>query len=150
MRPWHLNPWLVAAGIGSALASLLHLAVIAGGPDWYRRLGAGEPMARAAARGAVFPALMAIGIAAVLAVWATYAFAGAGMLRRLPLMRVALIAITAVLFGRGLAVLAPDMWRPDLSDAFKLWSSLIVLGLAACFALGTWRAWPALSAKDSD
>ena len=142
------NPWLVAAGAGSALAALAHLAVIAGGPEWYRWFGAGEPMAQAAARGAVFPAAATAGIAAVLAVWAAYAFAAAGLLPRLPLMRLALAAITLVLLGRGLAILAPDAWRPDLTYSFKLWSSLIVLALAACFALGTWQAWPTLSAKD--
>ena len=36
------NPWLVAGGILSALAALLHLAVIVGGPVWYRFFGAGE------------------------------------------------------------------------------------------------------------
>ena len=142
----NINVWLLAVGIGSALAALLHLAVILGGADWYRWLGAGEPMARAAARGALFPALITVAIASVCAVWALYAFAGAGLLRRLPLMRLVLVLISLGLLGRGLAILAPEAWRPDLTYTFKLWSSLAVLALAACFALGTWQAWPSLSA----
>ena len=47
------NPWLVTGGILSALAALLHLAVIAGGPDWYRFVGAGEEMARMAEQGSI-------------------------------------------------------------------------------------------------
>jgi hypothetical protein len=39
------NFWLVGGGILSAIAALLHAAVIAGGPDWYRFFGAGEEMA---------------------------------------------------------------------------------------------------------
>lgn len=139
------NPWLVAAGILSAGAAILHIAIIAGGPDWYRFFGAGERMARMAEQGSFRPTLIAVGIAAILAVWAAYAFAGAGLIRRLPLMRTALVAITAIYLLRGL-VLAPLLaFRPDKVDAFTLWSSLIVLAYGLAYALGTWRAWPALS-----
>ena len=139
------NPWLIAGAAGCGVAALAHLAVIAGGPDWYRWFGAGEPMARAAERGNLIPAIAAVGIAAALALSSSYALAGAGLIGRLPLMRLALVVISAILLGRGLAVLVPGAWRPDLTFAFKLWSSLIVLALGACYALGTWQAWPALS-----
>ena len=75
--------WLVVGGVLSAIAGLTHLAIIAGGPDWYRFFGAGEGMARAAARGELRPAIFAIGIAAILFVWAAYAFSGAGLIPRL-------------------------------------------------------------------
>lgn len=141
------NPWLIAAGMLSAAAALLHLAIIAGGPDWYRFFGAGEGMARMAERGLIRPALITLGIAAVLAIWAAYAFAGAGLIRRLPLMRTALVAITSIYLLRGL-VLAPLLaFRPEIVDSFALWSSLIVLVYGLAFAIGTWRAWPALSAR---
>ena len=79
---------------------------IAGGPDWYRFLGAGERHG-AAGRGGLDPrpTLIALGIAAVLAIWSAYALAGAGLIPRLPLMRTALVAITAVYLLRGLVLL---------------------------------------------
>ena len=147
MRTTH-NPWLIAGGCLSALAALLHLAVIAGGPDWYRFFGAGEGLARAAERGEMTPHLMAAAIAALLAVWAAYAFAGAGAIRRLPLMRTALVLISAIYLLRGMFVLSPALFaRPDLSSAFMLWSSLIVLVYGMTYAIGTWRAWPELSGR---
>lgn len=73
--------WLIAGGVLSALAAALHLAVIVGGPDLYRFFGAGEALARAAERGSVVPALVTFGIAALLAVRAACAFAGAGLAR---------------------------------------------------------------------
>ena len=140
------NPWLVAGGALSGAAAMLHLAIIAGGPDWYRFFGAGEGMARMAERGMLKPTLIAVAIAAILAIWAAYAFAGAGLIRRLPLMRTALVAISAVYLLRGL-VLAPMLaFRPERVDAFVVWSSLIVLAYGIVYAAGTWRAWPALSA----
>jgi hypothetical protein len=141
------NPWLVAAGLLSASAALLHLATIVGGGDWYRFFGAGEAMARADERGSWVPATLTVGIAAILALWSAYAFAGAGLIRRLPLMRTALVLISAIYLVRGLLVLDPVRFAgPDLSPAFMLWSSLIVLGFGLTYAVGTWRAWPSLSA----
>jgi len=141
--------WLLLAGWLSMLAAMLHLACILGGPSWYRALGAGEEFAVAAARGAWFPALATAGIAAVLAVWAAYAFSAAGALPRLPLLRSVLILIVIALSARGLAIAVPDLWRPDLSYQFKLWSSVAVLVLAACFAIGILQAWPVLSHKET-
>lgn len=37
---------LVIAGSMSFISSLLHIAIILGGPDWYRFFGAGEQMAK--------------------------------------------------------------------------------------------------------
>jgi hypothetical protein len=140
------NPWLVAGGMLSAVAVILHLAVIAGGPDWYRFVGAGEEMAQMAERGLLRPALITVAIATVLAIWSGYAFAGAGLLPRLPLMRTALVAITAVYLLRGLALVPLALLRPALVDSFALWSSLIVLVYGIVHAVGTYRAWPALAA----
>ena len=137
------NMWLVAGGVLSAAASLIHLATIAGGPDWYRFFGAGEEMAQAAERGSLMPPLVTLGIAAVLAVWALYAFSGAGLIRRLPLLRTALVAITAVYLLRALALLPLLALKPRLVDTFAVVSSLIVLGYGLTYAIGTWKAWRA-------
>ena len=135
--------WLIAGGALSALASALHLGCIAGGPAWYRFLGAGERVVRAAERGwgAVPVTLL---IAGVLAAWSAYALSGAGVLPRLPLLRAALVAITAVYLARGLVVVPMLAFRPGMVTAFWWWSSAIVLVYGVVHAVGTWRAWPAL------
>lgn len=138
------NPWLIAGGCLSLLASLLHLACIAGGPAWYRFFGAGEAMASAAERGEIYPAIVTFAIAVVLAIWAAYAFAGAGIIRRFPLMRTALVAITAIYLLRG-AVLFPALTISGMGGAFNIWSSAIVLVYGLVHLIGTLRAWPSLS-----
>ena len=142
------NPWLIVGGCLSLAASLLHIGCIIGGPDWYRFFGAGEAMAQAAERGEAYPALVTFAIAIILAIWAAYAFAGAGLIRRLPLMRTALVAITAIYLLRG-AALIPAVTVPEMSSPFNIWSSVIVLGYGFAYAIGTWRAWPSLSPKGS-
>lgn len=147
MKPVPRNPWLVVGGCLSLAAALLHVAVIVGGPDWYRFFGAGEAMAGAAEQGRWMPHLVTICIATLLTVWALYAFAGAGLIRRLPLMRTALVVITLIYLARGLLII-PIMIKVSPAEApFDYWSSLIVLVYGIVHAVGTWRAWPHLSRR---
>ena len=138
-------PWLVAGGCLSALGGLLHLAVIAGGPAWYRFFGAGEAMARMAERGQLYPAILTVGIAAALFLSSAYAFSGAGLIPRLPLLRTGLCAIAALYLLRGLAVLPLLLIRPDMAGPFAWWSSAIVLLFGLCYAIGIWTAWAQLA-----
>ena len=135
---------LLFGGLLTGAASLLHLAIIAGGPDWYRFFGAGERMARLAARGSTYPAAVTAGIAAVLGVWALYALSGAGVIRRLPLLRPALVLIAAAYLARGLlgvpAVLLVE--HPYASElrarmTFMVVSSVVCVGLGLCYAAGS-------------
>jgi hypothetical protein len=139
------NPWLVAGGCLSALGGMLHLAIIAGGPAWYRLFGAGEGLAQMAERGDYYPALLAVAIAAMLFLWSAYAFSGAGLIPRLPLLRTGLCVISAIYLLRGLAILPLLVTRPDLAGAFAWWSSAIVLLFGTAYAIGTWTAWAELA-----
>lgn len=138
------EPFLVLAGWLSLLAAALHLAVIVGGPDWYRFFGAGEGMARMAERGMIQPTLITLGIAAVLAIWAAYAFSGAGLIGKLPLLRTGLVVITLIYLARGLLVVPAALMQREI-NAFGWWSSLIVLIYGLAYLIGTWRAWPRLA-----
>jgi len=140
------RPWLLVGGWLSVAAALLHIGLIVGGPDWYRFFGAGEDMARAAERGSWIPPLVTAAIAFILAVWAAYAFAGAGIIRRLPLMRTALVAISAIYLARGLALI-PLVAQAGTIAPFDLWSSAIVLVYGLVYAVGTWSAWRGLSQR---
>ena len=140
------HPYLLLGALFSAIAALLHLACIAFGAPWYRFFGAGEGMARLAEAGSPKPAVITVGIAAVLAAWSLYALSGAGVIGRLPLARWVLCAITAVYLLRGLAGLALAVFAPgERSVAFWWWSSAICLAIGAVYLMGTRQAWPRLS-----
>lgn len=70
-----------------------------------------------------------------------YAFSGAGVLPRLPLLRTGLVVITAIYLLRATLFIPLHLWRPQHSDAFAIWSSLIVLAYGAAYGVGTLRAW---------
>ena len=140
--------WLRWGALLTGAASLLHLAIIFGGPDWYRFFGAGERMARLSARGSHYPTAVTAGIAFVLGLWALYGLSGAGVIRRLPLLRLALVLIAGVYFARGAlgipAVLfAGGPYADELKGrmTFMVVSSLISLLLGFCYALGAARVW---------
>ena len=123
------NPALIIGGLLSVAAALLHIGCIIGGPDWYRFFGAGEAMATLAEQGSMTPTLLTLGIACILAIWAAYAFSGAGLLPRLPLLRTGLVVISAVYLLRGLVLIPALVINGANVMPFILWSLLIVLVL---------------------
>lgn len=137
---------LVFGGVLTAAASLLHVGIILGGPDWYRFFGAGERMAWLAARGSPYPALITAGIAIVLGIWALYAFSGAGVIRRLPFVRAALVAIAAVYLARGILGIpmvlmmdGPYANQLRAKMTFMVVTSVVCICLGLCYAFGVAR-----------
>lgn len=141
----HVNLVLIVAAGLSATAALLHVAIIFGGAPWYRFFGAGERMATAAAAGSAYPTIVTLAIATVLAVWAAYALAGAGVLAPLPGTRLALAGITAVYWLRGLAIVPLLLLARARTTPFLVWSSLICLVYGVVHLAGVMQVWDALS-----
>ena len=138
------NPFLIAGGTMSALAALLHLGCIVFGAPWYRFLGAGERMAQMDLAGHWYPTVATLAITAILLVWSLYAFSGAGVIRKLPLTRVALCAITAVYLLRGVAFAPLLPHFPDNSTTFWIVSSGICLVMAVVHLIGLRQVWSRL------
>lgn len=136
--------FLLAAAAADLLAALLHFGCIAFGASGYRALGAGEHMAQLAAQGDPRPARMAAGIGVVLLVWALYALSGAGVVRRLPLIRLVLALIAAVLLARGLGFVALMPYFPGNGLAFWIVTSLVCVVLGLLHAIGLRLRWSAL------
>lgn len=132
-------PLLIGAGL-SLTASLLHLCIIAGGPSWYRLFGAGERLSSAAEAGYLYPTVITVCIALVLAVWSAYALSGAGVIQHLPLQRPALCAITAVYLLRGIG--GPFLLAgTGHSRRFIMISSAICLVFGLVYLLGLIQMW---------
>lgn len=149
---------LLGAGFTMLAGAIVHVAIIFGGPDWYRFFGAPEQLAQMAANGRWYPVIACLAIATLLLVWAAYAFAGAGVIRPLPLTRTALCLIAAVLIVRGVVFIPVAVWRPDLLgticncrgvDAFIVVTSALCLGTGLAYAFGARHAWSSLAALGS-
>ncbi|KXI28215.1 hypothetical protein [Paraglaciecola hydrolytica] len=134
----------------SFIAALLHVAIVIGGPAWYRFFGAGEGMAQLAKSGSMQPIIITLGIAVILFVFGLYALSGAGVIVKLPLLKLGLVFITAIYLLRGIAglVLPFVSKHPAISQnstTFWLVSSVICCVFGLFYFLGTKNSWEGLS-----
>ena len=97
------RPILIAGGVISALISILHV-ILAVKPDLYRYVSPdqGSALAQIAGQGSSLIIIATVVLALIFAIWAIYAFSGAGLIVRLPLLRGALIAIGVIYILRAL------------------------------------------------
>lgn len=138
------NRLLAIAGVLSSIASLLHIAIIIGGPDWYRFFGAGEGMAQLAENGSTYPMTVTAIIAIILALWALYAFSGAGVIGQLPYLKPILTIISVIFIMRGVLGIPMVMYLDhpyaiELKErmTFMIISSAISLGLGLFYLIGS-------------
>lgn len=132
------------AGSCSVVGALLHLVCIAGGADWYRFMGAGERIAKQVEAGEWMPALITLLISSLLLVWALFAFSGAGLIRKLPMLRTALVLISSVYLVRGIAGFFLPLWVDDpmvQQNSLTFWwvSSTVCCIFGGFYAVGTKR-----------
>lgn len=139
-----MNYYLISAGSLSAVAALLHLGCIYFGAPWYRFFGAGEQMAVMAEKGLLQPTIITLVIFSVLSVWSLYAFSAAGVIVRLPLVRLALIAITSVYLLRGVVGFYFVAHPIGRSPEFWIWSSGICLFIGLLHLVGLKQQWSSL------
>ncbi len=145
------NQWLKLGGILSFAVALLHIVIIFVGASAYRYFGAGEDMATAAESGSAFPALLTLVLAAIFAIWGFYGLSGAGIIRRLPLLKIALILIGAVYTLRGVAVFQ-QLFQIATSSAEvaprEIVFSLVSLMIGLAYLIGTLTNWRSFGASN--
>jgi hypothetical protein len=138
------NNTLIIAAICSGVAALMHLGCIIFGADWYRFLGAGEAMANMAEAGHIYPTIVTLCIVLILAIWSLYALSGAGLIMRLPFLRLGLSLIALIYLIRGFAFVILIPIFPDNSTLFWVISSSTCLVFGLLYALGTKQVWAQL------
>lgn len=141
--------YLLLVALAALVGAVLHLAILAGGPDWYAAFGAPRGLVELARGGSLRPAISCIVIAAGLFLLAAYALSGAGRIRRLPLLRTVLALIASVLILRGLSFIPLILWNPAVLaricdcqhvDFFIVSTSLLCLAMGIGLALGAINA----------
>ena len=144
------NQWLKLGGILSFAVALLHVVIIFVGAPAYRYFGAGEDMATATESGAVFPAVLTLFLAVIFAVWGFYGLSGAGIIRRLPLLKIALILIGAIYTLRGLAIFQQLFQIVTSAEVAprEIVFSLVSLIIGLAYLIGTVKSWRSLGASN--
>lgn len=135
----------IAAGALSAAVAALHLAIIIVGAPGYRYFGAGERMASMAEQGSWLPAIMTLGIVAVFAIFALYAWSAAGLSLRLPRPAAMLVIIGAAYTLRGLLLVPELVWlsRVGIEPRMAVFSAVSLL-IGICYLAATVLGWQSL------
>ena len=147
------NTSLIIAGILCVISALMHLATIIGGPDFYRFMGAGEGMAQMAEDGLAYPAIVTSIIALILFTWSAYAFSGAGVIKRLPLLKICLVLISSILMLRAvfgfifmfISIEHPYLVELQARPVFMITTSSICFIFSVFFITGTYKQWQLIS-----
>lgn len=143
--PQFANRYLFWSGVAAAIGAAVHLAIPVGGPSWYEFFGAPQQLVNLARIGAPYALVSCLVIATVLVFFAAYAFSGAGLIRRLPFLRTALVLIATLLILRGLLFVPLAVWLPHTLagicdcrgvDTFLVVTSVICLALGLGYAVG--------------
>lgn len=133
------KPWFVGAGVVLMLLGLAHVGAIFGGHEWFAFIGAPDGVVAMARAGKRYPTLVALFIALVCLLWASYAFSGAGLVRRLPLLRTGLFLIAAGMIVRAIgfiAVLAVSPQALDFICGCNGIDTMVLVTSAICLAIG--------------
>jgi len=143
------NNLLKLGGVLSFAVALLHLVIIFIGGPAYRYFGAGEEMAQLTESGSLRPALITLGITVVFILFGLYAFSGAKLIRRLPLLNIALPIISVIYTLRGMAVVPEIIYKinaPDAVPARMIIFSAAALSIGLLYLSGTIKNWKNLRA----
>ena len=141
----HLNVCLFLAGVLS-LGVALFQAVISFVPEWSAALGAGDALASN-------PSLLLIlglAVTVLFAIAGLYGLSGAGLIRRLPLLRLGLLVIGAVYTVRGISfiflfLMALGLLPSPGPAGLSAWlSSLVALVIGLLFLVGLLTGWKVL------
>lgn len=136
--------FLLAAGI-ALFGALIHSAAPLVGPDWYAFLRSPAWVVESARNGTWPAPVGGLIIGALMFMCAVYAFSGAGLIRKLPLLRTGLCLISAICTIRGLLLIPYLVKVPERLTAFDIVASLVWLLAGVSFLIGTIRRWKALS-----
>lgn len=142
----------IVAAILTFLGGLLHVAIIIGGPEWYLASGAGEELARLAESGSIYPAFLGSTLVCIFFGWSLYALSGAGVIRRLPLLKACLLLIAGLCIVRGvygffIPLLIKTPYVVSLGVWFWVLSSLVWLVIGLSYAVGIRSRWSFINAK---
>ena len=90
------SKFLITGGIIAGLAAIWHLLCIVGGPSWLAFARAPPVIIESSRQGTMLAPIGAAIIAGLMFACTAYSFSSAGLIRRIPLIKPALVTISCV------------------------------------------------------
>lgn len=130
------SKFLVLGGCIAGISAIWHLLCILGGPSWFIFARAPSEIITSAQQGTLLAPIGTIVVAALMLTCTLYAFSGAGIIRKIPLLKSALITISTLCLLRVVVVI-PNLLYSSFTDTWQLVATSVWLFVGICFLLGS-------------
>ena len=124
MNPKGVISLLIAAMIATGTA-IAHLSCIFLGPTCYKAQLAPPQIVQSAIDGTLIAPVGTVIISSLFLVCALFAVSGAGFIKRLPLLNIALITIAVLCIFRGISTIPASYLFPDMVSVFSIVAGFI-------------------------
>lgn len=135
----HLNiksKFLMSAGVIASVSAIWHLLCILGGPSWFVFARAPQSIIDSAHQGTLLAPIGTIIVAGLMFACSIFAFSAVGLLRKVPLLKTALVTIAVLCTLRGLIAI-PSFTDVNGLDVWQIVASTVWFYVGLCFIVGS-------------
>ena len=127
---------LISAGVIASASAVWHILCIFGGPSWFAFARAPQQIIESAQQGTLLAPIGTLIVAGLMFLCTVFAFSAVGFIRKVPLIKSALITIAILCTLRGLIAI-PMLVTSTGVDLWEVIASTVWLYVGICFGLGS-------------
>ncbi|MDO6428819.1 hypothetical protein Q4489_17555 [Thalassotalea sp. 1_MG-2023] len=127
---------LISAGLIASASAIWHLLCIFGGPSWFVFARAPQQIIDSAVQGTLLAPIGTIIVASLMFACTFFAFSAVGLIRKVPLLKSALITIAILCTLRGLIAIPTFVTSSGL-DIWQIVASTVWFYVGICFVAGS-------------
>jgi len=127
---------LISAGVIASASAIWHLLCILGGPSWFAFARAPQQIIDSSIQGSLLAPIGTITVASLMFACTIFAFSAVGLIRKVPLLKSALITIATLCTLRGLIVI-PSFVTSTGFDIWQIVASTVWFYVGICFIAGS-------------
>lgn len=127
---------LISGGVIASASAIWHLLCIWGGPSWFALARAPKQIIGSAQQGTLLAPVSTVIVAGLMFACTVFAFSAVGLIRKVPLVKPALITIALLCTVRGLIAI-PIFVSVAGVDIWEIVASTVWLYVGVCFIAGS-------------
>lgn len=131
-----ISKFLISAGVIAAASAVWHLLCILGGPSWFVFARAPQKIIESAQQGTLLAPIGTVIVAGLMFACTIFAFSAVGLIRKVPLLKPALITISLLCTLRGLIAI-PFLVTTTGLDVWEVIASSVWFYVGICFIVGS-------------
>ena len=131
-----ISKFLISAGVIAAASAVWHLLCILGGPSWFAFARAPQQIIESAQQGTLLAPIGTVIVAGLMFACTIFAFSAVGLIRKVPLLKSALITISLLCTLRGLIAI-PFLVTTTGLDVWEVIASSVWFYVGICFIVGS-------------